>query len=132
MKTILLVDDEPAVLSTVGDALAQMGYEVLAAAGGAQALQLEATHPGPIDLLITDIMMPEISGPDLANAFVRRRSRAKVLYMSGFAVVDFTRATISVDPGIPILPKPFTLNALQKKVHEILTPSPFDRPPVSR
>ena len=132
MPTILLVDDEAFVLSTLHDALTHMGYEVLAAGGGAEALQLEATHPGPIDLLITDIMMSDLSGPDLARAFARRRPRAKVLYMSGFTVVDFAHHTISVDPAIPVLHKPFALDALHRKVREILAPSPFGRPPGNR
>ena len=125
MKTLLLVDDEGAVLSIVGDALTHMGYEVLAAGGGAQALQIEATHPGPIDLLITDIVMPDVSGPDLARTFAGRRPHAKVLYMSGFTTVDFNHHRIAVDPRVPILAKPFSLDALQRKVSEILVPSPY-------
>jgi two-component system, cell cycle sensor histidine kinase and response regulator CckA len=132
MNTILVVDDDDAVLSIVEDALKFMGYEVLAAGGGAQALQLEATHPGPIDLLLTDIVMPELSGPDLAKTFARRRPRAKLLYMSAFSLVDFAHHIISVDPHVPILAKPFALAALKQKVHEVLAPSSFARPPRSR
>jgi two-component system cell cycle sensor histidine kinase/response regulator CckA len=120
MKTILVVDDEESMLSLVRDALAFVGYEVLDAGGGAEALELEQTHTGTIDLLLTDIVMPGLSGPDLARKFAARRPRAKVLYMSAFNVVDFAHHTISVDPGVPILTKPFTLEALEWKVCELL------------
>jgi two-component system cell cycle sensor histidine kinase/response regulator CckA len=120
MKTILVVDDEEAMLSLVRDALALAGYEVLDAGGGAEAVELEQTHTGTIDLLLTDIVMPGLSGPDLAREFAARRPRAKVLYMSAFNVVDFAHHTISVDLGVSILTKPFTLDALERKVRELL------------
>ena len=71
--------------------------------------------------------MPDLSGPDLARKFAARRPRAKVLYMSAFDVVDFDHHTISVDIGAPILTKPFTLDALERKVDALLARSPFAR-----
>jgi two-component system, cell cycle sensor histidine kinase and response regulator CckA len=128
MKTILVVDDEEAMVSLVRDALTLAGYEVLEAGSGAAALELEQAHTGTIDLLLTDIVMPDLSGPDLARKFSARRPRAKVLYMSAFSVVDFAHHTISVELGVPILTKPFTLDTLERKVRELLAPSPFSRP----
>ena len=128
MKTILVVDDEEAVLAMVRDVLTLAGHEVLEAGGGAEALEIEQAHAGPIDLLLTDIVMPGLSGPDLARKFAARRPRAKLLFMSAFSLVDMAHHTISIDQGVPILTKPFTLDALERKVHGLLAPSPFARP----
>lgn len=129
METILVVDDEADVRSMTRDALVLNGYQVLDAGGGEEALRLEETWTEPIHLLLSDIVMPGLSGPDLARRFALRRPRAKLLFMSAFTLVDFAHHTISVDLGVPILAKPFTLDALERKVRELLAPSPFVPPP---
>jgi CheY-like chemotaxis protein len=127
--TILLVDDEPRVRAMVKDVLELGGYTILEAGDAAEALAIEATHGGPIDLLLTDIVMPGLTGAELARRLGPRRPRMKVLYMSAFTLVDIQNQRIHLDPGVPILAKPFSVDALTKKVRELLAPSFFARPP---
>ncbi len=84
-ETILLVDDETHVRELVAQLLQASGYTVLAAADPAAALELSDRHPGPIDLLLTDVMMPEMSGQELCQRLMNLRPRTRVLYMSGYA-----------------------------------------------
>jgi DNA-binding NtrC family response regulator len=132
MGTILVVDDEPGVLSMTKDALELLDHTVLTAGGGEEALSVEAKFPEPIDLLLTDIVMPGVPGPELAEQFGRRRPRTKVLYMSAFSLVDIAHHTIYIEPGVPILAKPFSVEALGLRVRQLLTPSPFARGPAPR
>jgi len=88
LKTILLVDDDYGVRSMVRDLLEMGRYGVLEAASGEEALDLGASYEGAIDLLLTDIIMPGMSGADLARRLSVRRSRMAVLYMSAFTRMD--------------------------------------------
>jgi len=121
-ETILLVDDEPHVRSMLRDALEISGYTVLEAANAMEAARVEAEVAGPIHLLLTDVMMPGLSGPDLARRLRPRRPRMKVIYMTAFSLVDFTKQAIELDPGVPILAKPFGVDVLTRKVREVLAP----------
>jgi len=126
--TILVVDDEPAVLDTVRDGLSVHGYQVLKAASGDEALQVAQGHPGPIALALVDVVMPGMSGPEVVQRLHQIRPDLKILFMSGFST------EVIVVHGItqrdPMLVKPFTLDALGRKVREILDyRSPFARPP---
>lgn len=132
MQTILVVDDEPAVRSLTRDALELSGYAVLDAGGGEEALRQEETHAEPIHLLLTDIVMPGMTGPQLAEKFVMRRPQSRLLYMSAFSLVDIAHHSIFIEPGVPILAKPFSIDALALKVRQLLAPSPFSQPPVAR
>jgi two-component system, cell cycle sensor histidine kinase and response regulator CckA len=126
--TILVVDDEPVVLETVSDGLAAHGYQVLTAGGGDQALQIAQAHQGPIALALVDVVMPGLSGPEVAQRLHAARPDLKVLFMSGFS----TEVVVvhGLDAGDPLLVKPFTLDTLGRKVREILDyRSPFARPP---
>ena len=126
--TILVVDDEPAVLETVRDGLAAHGYQVLTAGGGDEALQIAQTHQGPIALALVDVVMPGMSGPEVVQRLHAARPELKVLFMSGFS----TEVVVvhGLDTGDPILVKPFSLDTLGRKVREILDyRSPFARPP---
>jgi len=104
------------------DALQMSGYTVLAAASATEAATVEAATPGPIHLLLTDVMMPGLSGPDLARRLRPRRPRMKVIYMTAFSLVDFRKQAIELDPGVPILAKPFGVDVLLRKVREVLAP----------
>ncbi len=118
MQTILVVDDDPVVLALARDIVAGEGYRVLEAAGGEDALRIAADYAGPIHLLLTDVVMPGMNGPDLADRLRSIRRDMKVLFMSGFTaeiVADYR-----VIPGAPLITKPFTLAGLALKVRRIL------------
>ena len=126
--TILVVDDEPAVLETVRDGLAAHGHQVLTAGGGDEAMQVAQAHQGPIALALVDVVMPGMSGPEVVQRLHATRPELKVLFMSGFS----TEVVVvhGLDTGDPILVKPFSLDTLGRKVREILDyRSPFARPP---
>jgi DNA-binding response OmpR family regulator len=126
--TILVVDDEPVVLDTVRDGLTAHGYQVLSAASGNEALQVSQAHQGSIALALVDVIMPGMSGPEVAQRLHAARPDLKVLFMSGFS----TEVVVvhGLDAGDPLLVKPFSLDTLGRKVHEILDyRSPFSRPP---
>jgi len=126
--TILVVDDEPVVLETVRDGLTAHGYQVLTAGGGEEALQTAQAHQGAIALALVDVIMPGMSGPQVAQRLHASRPDLKILFMSGFS----TEVVVvhGLDTGDPLLVKPFSLDTLGRKVHEILDyRSPFARPP---
>lgn len=118
-ETILLVEDDPAVRGLVDEALRLKGYEVLVARHGIEALLAGAKHLGPIHLLLTDVVMPQMSGPEVAEQLVIARPALKVMYMSGYPDHPaFSKG--GVKEGTAFLQKPFTMGALTKKVREVL------------
>jgi CheY-like chemotaxis protein len=124
-KTILLVEDQPDVRKLVGSLLADLGYEVLKAADGEQALALAQQGSTPIHLVLTDLVMPGISGSELAARLAAIRPGLRTLYMSGYA--DRTPA----DRDAPAyqqnsIGKPFSPAALAAKVREVLDRAPPD------
>jgi two-component system, cell cycle sensor histidine kinase and response regulator CckA len=115
--TIVLVDDEDDVRAVMKSVLCQKGYTVLDASSGADAIRLLADHSGPVDMLVTDVLMPGMSGRELYEHLVRRHPGLKVLYVSGFADEAFGR-----EPGgNAFLSKPFSLDTLAQKVSDGLT-----------
>ncbi|PYN86956.1 MAG: response regulator [Candidatus Rokuibacteriota bacterium] len=136
METILLVDDEADVLAATREMLEGHGYEILDALNAEEAVRVAAAHPGPIELLLTDIVMPGASGQDLALLLGLQRPDLRVLYMSSFAIIkgqrQFAEVENGLELGVPIILKPFTAERLMEKVQEVLAakpPSPFDQPP---
>ncbi|MBS1854607.1 MAG: response regulator [Acidobacteria bacterium] len=117
--TILLVEDEEMVRDLMRESLAGAGYRVIDAAGPAAALALAESFRGDIHLLITDVVMPGMSGRDLADGVTRKRVDIKVLYMSGHADTELTESGI-LRPKVAFLQKPFTPAVLIEKVREIL------------
>jgi signal transduction histidine kinase len=118
-ETILLVEDEPAVRGLVHETLRLHGYTVLEARHGIEALMTGAKHQGPIHLLLTDVVMPQMSGPEVAEKIQIVRPGIKVLYMSGYPDHPlFEQGGIARDASF--LPKPFTPNVLAKKVRDVL------------
>jgi two-component system, cell cycle sensor histidine kinase and response regulator CckA len=122
VETVLVVEDESAVRALVCAALEQHGYTVLQATGGDAALQVSSAHPGPIDLVVTDLVMPGMSGRQLAGQLSQVRPQARVLYMSGYTDDVALRHGL-VDRTVPYLQKPFTPAALAQKVREVLDQS---------
>jgi two-component system cell cycle sensor histidine kinase/response regulator CckA len=118
-EVVLLVEDEPAVRNLVARVLRTQGYTLLEAGTGGEALQVIQTHPAVIDLLVTDVVMPEMSGKALADHMARRYPRIRVLFISGYtdrAIVHHGR----LEPDVIFLQKPFTPLALAQKVRAVL------------
>jgi PAS domain S-box-containing protein len=126
-ETVLLVEDEPALRDLIRIALVKNGFTVLDVAGPSDAIVVCQQHPGPIQLLLTDVIMPGMDGPSLAKQIQTQRSEIRVLYMSGYAT-NFIMHGGVVDPGTNFLEKPFHPRALLAKVREVLD-SPRPRNP---
>ncbi|MBK8997532.1 MAG: PAS domain S-box protein [Myxococcales bacterium] len=118
-ETILVVEDHDLVRGLVTRALAAFGYAVLSADGGQAALSLAAAHAGPIHLLLTDVTMPKMGGPELARELCRVRPGLKVLFTSGLADTAVAKDGV-LDAGVAFLAKPFTMSTLLDKVHAAL------------
>jgi PAS domain S-box-containing protein len=118
-ETILLVEDEDSVRQLVRETLETCGYRVLQAANGQAAINLAARHPEPIHLIITDVVMPGLSGHDLVNQLLPARPNAKILYLSGYTE-DAVLNPNAPGPAKAFLQKPFTLQNLSRKVREVL------------
>lgn len=118
-ETILLVEDEPAVRGLVHEMLKTYGYTVLVARHGIEALLLTSKHVGPIHLMLTDVVMPQMTGPEVAEKLRVLRPDTRVLYMSGYPDHPaFAKGGITRDT--PFLQKPFESSMLIRKVREVL------------
>ena len=118
-ETILLTEDERDVREVAREFLESGGYTVIEARDGIEALGLVEKHEGAIDLLITDMVMPRMTGQELAARLKEQRPKLRMLYMSGYserAAADSLRA----EPGVRLLAKPFSRSALLRMVHELL------------
>jgi CheY-like chemotaxis protein len=126
-ETILLVEDEEQVRTLVRAILQSYGYQVIEAQTGGDALLVSEKHAGAIDLLLTDVIMPHISGPQLAQRL--GRLVAKVLYMTGYTEDSMVRQGL-IDSSVALLQKPITPEALVRKIREVLdSPPDAFRPP---
>jgi PAS domain S-box-containing protein len=118
-EAILFVEDEQSVRELVREYLSARGYSVLEASDGIQALDIAAAHPGAIQLLITDVVMPRLSGRELASQIATARRDLKVLYISGYTDDSIFRHGV-LEGGMEFLQKPFNLRTLAQKIREIL------------
>jgi CheY-like chemotaxis protein len=118
-ETILLAEDEDQVRRVISLALEREGYSVLAGRDGTEALAVAQRHQGPIQLLLTDVVMPGMGGQELADRLLSLRRGIKVLFLSGYTE-DFTHFNEELRPGTAILPKPFTVTVLLRKIRELL------------
>jgi len=118
-ETVLVVEDEELVRAVIREILEDAGYIVLGARHGRQALELAAAYDGPIDLLVTDLVMPELGGRELAGELARTRPATGVVFMSGYPD-DAAVAHGVLDPGAAFLQKPFTHDELASKVRAVL------------
>ena len=118
-ETILVVEDDEDVRQFAVDCLVELGYDVLQATGGPSALALLQVHRDDVDLLLTDVVMPDLSGRQLAEAVHELKPSLPILYISGYPR-DVILQDGRVKEGVELLPKPFTQQALAAKVRELL------------
>jgi len=118
-ETILLVEDEESVRSMVSKILTNKGYTVLEARQGNEAMDICERYEGSIHLMVTDVIMPQMSGRELAGRLSALRPEMRVLYMSGYPDNTIVHHGV-LEPGTAFLQKPFTINALELKVREVL------------
>lgn len=117
--TILAVDDDQAVLGLIEQSLRSAGYQVLLADSGRGALEVYDRHGAPIHLLLADVIMPDLTGPVVAQRLRSRQPELPVLFISGFHDADMVQRFVT-DKGFTLLPKPFTIAALLRVVQESL------------
>jgi len=118
-ETVLVVEDEQAVRDLTVRILRQLGYVILTASSGAEALEIGQTHDGIIHLLLTDVVMPGMSGRHLADQLLQRRPGTKVLFLSGYTENTVVHHGV-LDAGVNFLPKPFSRESLARKLREVL------------
>jgi len=117
--TILMVEDYADLRDLIEEILRSAGYRVLMAPDGAAGLNLAREHDGEIDVLLTDIVMPNMLGPDLADQLRSGTPGLRVLFMSGHAQPALGTTTLA--PGAVLLQKPFMADELLDKLHQVLT-----------
>ena len=121
-ETVLLVEDEDLVRNLVQSVLQRHGYAVLEAPNGAEAMTLLARHLGQVDLLLTDVVIPQMTGPELAEKVMASHPETRLLYMSGYTNNAIVHHGV-LDAGLAFIQKPFTPEALLRKVREVLDES---------
>jgi CheY-like chemotaxis protein len=126
MRTILVVDDDQWVRMLARDVLAGEGYRVLEGSDGQDAIRVAAEHPGPIHLLLSDVMMPGMNGCDLAAGLTALLPGMKVLFMSAYDR-DFL-VSHGMNPIGPVITKPFTTEYLSRRVRIVLDRQPEASP----
>ena len=125
-ETILLVEDDPSIRVLVEEILASAGYNLLAAETGDRAIQLADEYEGDIHLLLTDVILPNMGGKEIAARIAVVRPEIKVLFMSGY-MGDTASGSGSLEPGVEFLQKPFTPDALCEKIGGLLSTSSLIR-----
>ena len=117
METVLIVDDDAGIVRLVAAVLRNSGYAVLEAADGLEALQLAARHPAPIDLLLSDVQLPGLRGPELCRRVRKQHPETRYLLMSG-------RVEGLEGLGLALLAKPFRISDLLRSIRSVLDTSP--------
>jgi CheY-like chemotaxis protein len=118
-ETILVVEDDAAVRQLVCDVLEDRGFKVLCAGNGPEAIRLARRHQGDIDLLVTDVVMPQISGPQLSKQLFQSRPDMKVLFVSGYSANDMGDHGVLAE-NIELLQKPFSPHTLLARIRQVL------------
>ncbi|MDE3168010.1 MAG: response regulator [Acidobacteriota bacterium] len=113
--TILVVDDDSMVLRLIEEVLRKAGYRVLSADGGRNAIRVYEDFGAPVHLLLTDVIMPDLTGPVLAERLRTHQPDLQILFISGFHDADMIQR-FAGDRGISLLPKPFTADVLLREV----------------
>jgi two-component system cell cycle sensor histidine kinase/response regulator CckA len=117
--TVLLVEDEDAVRSFATRALESRGYSVLSASSGVEALDVLDAQPGGVDLVVSDVVMPEMDGPTLLKELRKRKADIKIIFVSGYAE-DAFKKNLAEDETFVFLPKPFALKDLIQAVKDTM------------
>lgn len=117
--TILVADDDSAILNMIGRALRTAGYRVLLADGGWSAIQAYETSAEPVSLLLIDVIMPDLTGPVVAERLRAKHPHLRVLFISGFHDADLVQRFVS-KKGFSLLPKPFSADGLLRVVRDAL------------
>ncbi|SPE36266.1 hypothetical protein SBA3_240005 [Candidatus Sulfopaludibacter sp. SbA3] len=118
VETILVAEDEPALRKKVCEMLENAGYQVLAGKDVDEVIQIAMHHKGPLDLLLTDVVMPDLSGPQLAQHLQTLYPQMKVLYMSGYPSPRQRNAALASDAEF--IQKPFTKQKVLRRLREVL------------
>jgi two-component system cell cycle sensor histidine kinase/response regulator CckA len=118
-RTILLVEDVEPLRRLLRTVLTKEGFRVIEACDGARALEVASTYAESIDLLLSDVLMPNVNGPALASRLLRERQGTKVLFISGYPERTMLLAN---NPEFVLLQKPFTPDALIAAVRQVLAP----------
>jgi two-component system cell cycle sensor histidine kinase/response regulator CckA len=118
-ETILIVDDDPNTLKLITKILSPRGYQLLTATSGEEALALATTVDTDIDLLLTDVVLPEMNGRDLAHEFLASRPHAKVLFISGYLCPSVAHQDVPASEKA-FVRKPFTSKSLISKLRKVL------------
>lgn len=126
--TILVVEDEPAILNMTCEMLKKIGYRVVAADSPTEALRLMGNYTGKIDLLITDVIMPVMNGWQLSEALRPLQPTMKLLFTSGYTAEAIAEHNV-FDENIHFLQKPFTMQELSVKVRTAMTEKHTEAPP---
>jgi CheY-like chemotaxis protein len=122
-ETVLLVEDESMVRSMTREVLEESGYRVIDATNGNEAITICRLHAGPIHLMLTDVVMPGVSGRELADSLCQLRPHMRVLYMSGYTDDAVVHQGV-LDDGVAFIEKPFMPDALIRKVRQVLETRP--------
>jgi two-component system cell cycle sensor histidine kinase/response regulator CckA len=118
-RTVLVVDDEPDVLQLIETILTEEGYEVIAAESADRAIEAFRNLPRRPDLLLTDVVMPGMSGPMLVDHLVGIEPQLKVLFMSGYDNRHVVQRYV-IEKGFRLISKPFTVKALRSAINEVI------------
>ncbi|MCJ7771537.1 MAG: response regulator, partial [Desulfobacterales bacterium] len=121
-ETTIIAEDNDMILKLSKKILSDLGYHVLLANNGEEALKISEDFDGPIDLLLTDVIMPGINGMELAQQLKLRREETKVIFMSGYTGSNIFHNNI-LRLGMPFITKPFTKDSLSLKVRQVLDES---------
>ena len=121
--TILLVEDEEGVRSVLSELLGGLGYTVLEAGNGVEAVRIATSHVGAIDLVVTDMVMPEMSGQELGRSLAKLRPDLRILYMSAYASKIYSPSALA-DALADYISKPFDLEDFVIKVRELIAAPP--------
>jgi CheY-like chemotaxis protein len=119
LETILVVEDDLGVRTVISRTLVRLGYKVLAAEGGKEAIEMIREYEGRIDLLLTDLMMPGMNGIEVGAEVARSRPGIPIFYMSGYTDQELVRRGL-LDPSSHFLQKPFSPQELGRRVREVL------------
>jgi two-component system cell cycle sensor histidine kinase/response regulator CckA len=114
----LLVEDDPVVRRMARLALSEDPYQILEAGDGAEAFEVANNHDGPIDLLVSDVVMPHVSGPELARELRKRFADLRILFTSGYIALP-DDSEFANDPQVCFVKKPFTIDGLRARLNEL-------------